>query len=380
MSLSIRPILPRNSAHRRGNVLVLTTVCIFALVGFMSLAVDYGRVTVARAELQTAVDAATRHAARTMRSLNGDQSAASASAAAVFAESKVDGAAPSFQPNSDMTLGIWNSNDETFTPATIAQGANAVRVQAAVVLGNQQRPLTLLSVLRGPVTLNADCIAMVSGVTSDTYVSAKGNPWLAGMPSGSISNNLRPDAPSVHDFAGSNPNDISSPGMINLADAHIVGGQTIFFDNVIGGANNSASSHRFTADGNLGWIVSLGTASADNSANWSRSVNGISNIKAPINSMIAVFLDNNTPSSTPAPANLDFSTAESRDYTSIAPQLKQVFFVGDGRRSNGEVHQIVVPQGATRLFIGNMDAWQWHDNVGGYTATINSPRNVTTVR
>jgi hypothetical protein len=38
----------------------------------------------------------------------------------------------------------------------------------------------------------------------------------------------------------------------------------------------------------------------------------------------------------------DSPTSISRDYTSIAPQLKQVFFVGDGRRSNGKVHQIVV--------------------------------------
>ncbi len=380
MGVSLKQSLILRRVNTRGNVLILTAVCIFVLVGFMSLAVDYGRVSVAKAELQTAVDAATRHAARTMRSLNGDQSAASASAAAVFAESKVDGAAPSFQPNSDMTLGIWNSNTQTFTPATVAQGANAVRIQANVVLGNQQRPLTLLSALRGPVTLNADCIATVSGVTSDTYVSGRGNPWLAGMPSGSRSDNLRPDAPSVHDHAGPNPNDISSPGMINLANAQIVGGQTIFFDNVVGGANNTGGSHRFTADGNLGWIVSLGTASDANSANWSRSVNGISNVKAPINSMIAVFLNDNPPNTTPAPANLDFSTPESRDYTALSPQLKQVFFVGDGRRSNGEVHQIVVPDGATRLFIGNMDAWQWHDNVGGYTTTINSTRNVTTVR
>lgn len=350
------------------------------IAGFLSLAIDFGRAMTAKSELQATTDAAARYAARTMRSVDGNTSAAAASASAVFAENKIDGRTITFNPSSDLELGIWNSTNKTFTVATIAGGANAVRIRTSVVLGDSNSPFAVASMFRGPIRVRAECIAMVTGQSASSYVSAKSNPWLAGMPNGTLNKNLRPDASWVWDYAGSAANVASSPGMIDLSGNSITGGQTILFDNVSGTANNVGGGGVYTADGNTGWVVSLGTADASDSANWYQSVNGISNIKAPINGMVAVFLNDNAPNSTAAPANLDFSTDASRDYISIAPQLKQVFFVGDGRRSNGEAQQIIVPAGATRLFIGNMDAWQWNDNSGGYTANINSVTKVVTVK
>lgn len=40
----------------------------------------------------------------------------------------------------------------------------------------------------------------------------------------------------------------------------------------------------------------------------------------------------------------------------LAPLLRQPFFVGDGKTSVGEVQQIRVPVGATRVCLGAMDA------------------------
>jgi Flp pilus assembly protein TadG len=365
---------------RRGQTLILATACMTVMLGFLSLAVDFGRINVAKSELQSVTDAATRSAAQTMRSLSAGKSAASASAAALFAASKVDGATPTFDPNTDLTLGLWDPATKLFIPATVQEGANAIKINAKVTIGGADRPFAFLSAIRGSMVVDVECVAMVSGTKAQTYVSGNGNPWLAGMPAGSKTDNLRPESPSLHDHAGSSPNAVNSPGMINLSESNIFSGQVILFDTVTGTANNVRSSVGFSPDGNLGFVVSLGTASADNSASWSRSVNGLSNVKAPINSMVAVFLNDNAPNTTAAPSNLDFSTADARDYVSLAPQLKQVFFVGDGRRSNGEAQQITVPPGATRMFIGNMDAWQWNDNSGGYNATINSVIKVTTVR
>lgn len=364
----------------RGHALVWAICCMSVMAGFLSLAIDFGRATATKSELQSVTDAAARSAARTMRSLAGGQSSAAASAAAVFAESKVDGHTPPFDASTGLTLGIWTPGTRTFTPATIAQGANAVKVTGELVLGEGNHTLAVLPLIRGPITVRAECIAMVSGANASTYVSAKSNPWLAGMPDGTKSENLRPNAPHVWDYAGNAPNVASSPGMIGLDSSNISAGQTILFDSVTGTAANDGSSGNFTADGNTGWVVNLGTANGIGANSWPLSVNGISNIKSPINGMIAVFLSDSAPNSTSAPTALDFSTPASRDYQSIAPELKQTFFIGDGRRSNGEAQQIVVPAGATRLFIGNMDAWQWNDNTGGYTATINSVVSVTTVR
>lgn len=350
------------------------------IAGFAALAADFGRMTVAKSELQAATDAAARYAARTMRSQSGGTSAAAASAAAVFAESKIDGSAFTFDPNNDLTLGIWNAATRTFTPATVANGANAVRISTKLVMGDAARPMSITPMFRGPVTVRAECIAQVSGETASSYVSAKSNPWLAGMPNGSVSQNLRPDASHVWDYAGTGPNNASSPGMISLSPANIQAGQAVLFDSVTGTVANDGSTTPVNPDGNTGWIVNLGTANGIGASNWPLSVNGVSNIKAPMSAMIAVFLNDNAPNSTSAPTALDFSTEASRDFTSISPQLKQVFFVGNGRRSNGEAQQFIVPEGATRLFIGNMDAWQWNDNTGGFTATINSVTKVVTVR
>jgi hypothetical protein len=68
---------------------------------------------------------------------------------------------------------------------------------------------------------------------------------------------------------------------------------------------------------------------------------------------------------------LDFSTASSRDFASLSPALKQVFFVGDGETSTGVLQEFVVPAGATRLFIGTMDEkGRWSDNSGSLSIEV----------
>ena len=48
---------------RRGSILIYTIIALTVLMGFCSLAVDWGRVQLFRGELQLAADAAARHAA-----------------------------------------------------------------------------------------------------------------------------------------------------------------------------------------------------------------------------------------------------------------------------------------------------------------------------
>jgi len=73
-----------------------------------------------------------------------------------------------------------------------------------------------------------------------------------------------------------------------------------------------------------------------------------------------------------APANLDFGTQAARDYTNLSPDLKQVFFIGDCVTSSGLAQTVVVPAGATRLFLGPMDGFHWYDNVGAFTVIVTS--------
>jgi hypothetical protein len=99
--------------------------------------------------------------------------------------------------------------------------------------------------------------------------------------------------------------------------------------------------------------------------------NGISGITStPINSLLGVFLGPDLPSLSAAPASLSFASTASRDFVSLSPALKQVFFIGDGLTSTAAVQSFVVPAGATRLYLATHDGFGWYNNVGAYEVTI----------
>jgi hypothetical protein len=88
---------------------------------------------------------------------------------------------------------------------------------------------------------------------------------------------------------------------------------------------------------------------------------------------VGVFLSADSPDASAVPPPLDFSTPESLDYLVLFPQLKQVFFIGDGLTSLGVTQQVIVPAGATRLFLGTVDAFGWANNVGSFAVVVEPP-------
>jgi len=81
-----------------------------------------------------------------------------------------------------------------------------------------------------------------------------------------------------------------------------------------------------------------------------------------------------------APKTLDFSDkALGTKFDKLEPQLGQVFFIGDGHPGDpgGATHDFVVPNGATRLFLGYADGFGFQgtpgaygDNKGGLAVTV----------
>lgn len=201
----------------------------------------------------------------------------------------------------------------------------------------------------------ADSIIITIPGTSDI--------WLAGMPRGSGASGYAPGTPVV-DFAGP-----QSPVQVALP---IVPGEIIQFINVTGAVRNGPQQAFQGPDGNLDPTLGLRN-------HFQGAQNGISDITAPHNSLIGVFLGSDQPDLSSPPPALDFSTQASQGYLALSPLLQQVFYIGDGLTGGADPlqQQIIVPTGATSLYLGTMDGWEWNNNGGSFTLTMeNNPAPV----
>jgi len=192
-------------------------------------------------------------------------------------------------------------------------------------------------------------VGLVGGAGANAAIVVPGTSdmWLAGMPDGSTSS--AGDSAPLH-----------SPVLASTID--LTQG-TVLFTSVTGkvsyGGGCPSSSACSAADGYDGnwWSHTPG------------ALNGISNINAPINSLLGVFLSDEAPDASAAPSALNFFES-GLNFTSLAPELKQVFFIGDGRTDSGELQTFYVPDGATRLYLGTMDGYGWYNNTGEFNVEV----------
>jgi uncharacterized delta-60 repeat protein len=180
-------------------------------------------------------------------------------------------------------------------------------------------------------------------------VPGTANPWLAGMPDGTLSH-----------FGDSAP--ANSP--VEVTGVPITPGASLSFSAAGVVRHGPSSDPLIEASGPDGGQTILSHDFGPE--------HGVSDITAPINALLGIFLGPDQPDQFPPPDALDFSTPESRDYASLSPQLQQVFFIGDGFTSQGEAQHILVPAGATRLFLGPMDASQFNNNEGAFTVQVST--------
>jgi hypothetical protein len=106
--------------------------------------------------------------------------------------------------------------------------------------------------------------------------------------------------------------------------------------------------------------------------------NGISDpANVPAGSLVGVFLDDNQPNLSPAPPSLDFQLVPGGVfYTTLTPGLKQVFYIGDGHNAgsafSGIQQEIIVPAGATRLYLGYGDYGATFNNGGSFDVDVST--------
>ncbi len=243
------------------------------------------------------------------------------------------------------------------TPLPGATGIGSVLIGTPVIATLTTSPTTLPS---GDSTVSTTLQLHDQGTTvgSSTVAIVPGSadPYLAGMPNGSTA--------SIDD---------SAPGQspVLVSGLTVAPGDRLSFS-VAGSTGQQPNALSSGPDGDLSSIA-FHTTGAEN---------GISDTFAPLNSLMGVFLGPDQPNGTPAPAMLDFRSFFGNvpggvDYTSLSPLLKQVFFIGDGLTSQGVLQNVVVPAGATRLFLGTMDGFEWSNNVGQLQVVVASHTPLT---
>lgn len=177
---------------------------------------------------------------------------------------------------------------------------------------------------------------------AQSTVPGTANVWLAGLPDGTRAK--------LNDVAPAN-----SPVPANIT---LTPGQDLTFT-VSGIAGNGP-----------GGVVATNADGVFDDTHTSE--NGLATLKAPLNSLVGVFLDADAPSGAAPDTYLDYSTETLRNLAVYSPKLRQPFFIGDGQTDDADLQRFRVPAGATRLFLGSFDGVDNNGNTGSFTVSVSS--------
>ena len=193
-------------------------------------------------------------------------------------------------------------------------------------------------------------VASSAFAQTQTYtVLGSADLWLAGQLDGTHAG-----ASSV----GGIGNDTAPAQSPTFASGLAISGGSVLTFSVSGTVDNGGGNTALSPDGSNWFSHAAGPE------------NGVSDVYAPINSLIGVFLTDTTPSGTSTPAAIDFQTL-GLGFATLSPELNQVFFIGDGvtETGKGDPQLFIAPSGAARLYLGSMDGWDWNNNSGEFTVT-----------
>lgn len=198
--------------------------CLVAMTAFIlivSLAVDLGRVWVARDQLQLAADGAARAAAAALP--NGYKAAQTAAVNAA-AQNTVDGSAVVLNGNTDVIFGTWDSTAGTFTILTgsAQNNANAVRVIASRNASNGVPLMFAQAAGKSRFDLSVQSTACLTGDPGAYSIIGVNGITMSGT---AYTDSYNADTQGLYTSAGAMHNGgIASNGNISLSNSVIIYG------------------------------------------------------------------------------------------------------------------------------------------------------------
>jgi hypothetical protein len=136
-------------------------------------------------------------------------------------------------------------------------------------------------------------------------------------------------------------------------------------------ASGAGNVFSFAAGGEIGCCSSLVPGWGPDGAAGGTNVGGINGLSSlsgnALIPLVGVFTTDVDPFGGAAPSALAFDAAAG---SALSPLLQQVFYIGDGRsgfnNGAGSILQFTAPTGATRLYLGTLDAFSFNGTAGYY--------------
>ena len=220
--------------------------------------------------------------------------------------------------------------------------------------------MNIRSVSAGALLALGAALGSIASAGATYTVPGTSNPFLAGMPTGSSCCSGGDQGPDV------------APAESPTFAGDARGGEVFTFTNVKGSVCLNPTCPPLGPDGG-------GPVSTPENERGLKTINNIAGFyNAPAEALIGVFLGPGLPTGVPAPGLLNFGSSGSgtivgTTFTTLSPDLQQIFFIGDGLtgRGTGSIQTFTAPVGATRLFLGTVDGYGWSNNGGKFSVTVN---------
>jgi hypothetical protein len=362
----------KSKSYRRGSILLYCVYLSMMMCVLMSVAVDYGRMQMVKTEAQRCADNVARGVLQRCLDLYVSNSFATPLAMLQSQGQSIKGylvtknpvdSGSNIAPTTNMVIGSWYGSPATFH-ANDLTGPIAVQVTVSRTVANGNPvPFTFpFPTKTGFLTKTNNITAVATAVIPNVIVlsqtvQATYDPWLAGMPSTSSA--------SYNDTA---------PAESPLAITVIPGSTLTVVTAVTGQVQHGVNTGWDSADGNTSAIYwHMKDPPTGDVAEGQGAQNNIGDIITPIDSLTGLFLDSNQPSVANAPTTVrDYTTQAARDNPDFSNlEIQQPFYIGNGINGSGVTASFIVPNKATRFYMGIMDGYEWNNNTGSFSASFN---------
>lgn len=356
----------RMRRQRRGAMLILLVLLLVMFAAIATLAVDYGHIQLVKSEMQRAADATARGYMEYY--ILGGQSYANSQGTTLYSRvnNPVDGSfGPA--PSVAVTWGYWTTGTSTFSTTSGTYPAVQVTLTRTSSGGNAV-PLIwggMMGFLSSDVHATS-IAAEMGGQSSGVTIPSTASLYLAGMPAGSS------------DYGGDNTTNAPA---YQVGSIPVVPGTWITLTGLSGTTTISPGSVASTGPaGNPSYPVHHGQ-SWNNVPDNPGPENGVADAIMDEDVTAGLFLTNSAPNLGTAPAMVDWTqTSQNNQATYTNLKVQAPFMIGTGLTSTGVVKQFMVPPGATRLYLGIWDGYEYYNNSGTLTGTVTAKNYVQLVK